>query len=174
MKRCFKCGVEKRLFEFYAHKQMADGHLNKCKECAKQDVRKHRSENIERLLEYQRNRIIPEYKLKQNLLRQRTAEGRKIHNEANRIWGAKNRQKKRAHLKVHRALLSGDLVRMPCEVCGHIDGVEGHHEDYSKPLSVNWLCDRHHKARHREINRERWRSEKDQTSSRSVRCEIRP
>lgn len=53
---------------------------------------------------------------------------------------------------VQRALKRGTLVRQNCEVCGRAP-VEAHHDDYSKPLAVRWLCRRHHQLAHGEIRR---------------------
>lgn len=51
MKKCFKCGIEKDLSDFYIHPQMKDGHLNKCKDCCKKES-KQREENLRKDLNW--------------------------------------------------------------------------------------------------------------------------
>ena len=58
MKVCRECSQEKPLSEFYKQAKMADGHLNKCIECVKARVAKHREDNIERVQEYDRKRSL--------------------------------------------------------------------------------------------------------------------
>ena len=55
-------------------------------------------------------------------------------------------EENRAHARVHNALAAGKLTRKPCEVCGA--KAHAHHDDYSKPLDVRWLCPVHHKMVH--------------------------
>jgi hypothetical protein len=45
-KVCFKCNIDQPLSEYYKHKAMGDGHLNKCKTCTKSDsVKRHHEKN---------------------------------------------------------------------------------------------------------------------------------
>lgn len=53
----------------------------------------------------------------------------------------------KAHRKVRRAISRGELERKPCEVCGE-EPADAHHDDYSKPLQVRWLCREHHIEEH--------------------------
>lgn len=55
----------------------------------------------------------------------------------------KERQKRLAREKVQRALRSGKIKREPCLICGN-EISEAHHEDYTKPLEIIWLCKEHH------------------------------
>lgn len=59
-----------------------------------------------------------------------------------KVWRVNNREKLSAHSKVKRAVANGLLIRsLICEQCKTDKGImEGHHEDYSKPLEVQWLC----------------------------------
>jgi hypothetical protein len=65
-------------------------------------------------------------------------------------WSRSNPEKRRAQKMVETAVRTGKLPRSPCERCGSLKA-EAHHEDYSKPLDVSWLCRKHHLARHREL-----------------------
>jgi ribosomal protein S27AE len=137
-KACFKCKTVKPLLEFYKHSQMADGYLNKCKKCAKADVHKHRSENLEKVRQYDRNRANRSERIKAGV-------------ELTRIWRAQDQRRQKAHGMVYRAIKSGKLIRKPCCKCGEQKSL-AHHEDYDKPLDVMWLCQPCHKQRHKEIN----------------------
>ena len=136
-KECFKCKSVKPLDEFYKHSTMADGHLNKCKECAKNDVSNNRNQNLEKYRAYDRTRgKIPE-RIKANT-------------EITRAWRAEDKRRNVAHSSVARAIRSGELIRKPCSRCGEAKSV-AHHEDYDKPLEVVWLCQPCHKQRHKEL-----------------------
>lgn len=58
----------------------------------------------------------------------------------------------RARRSSFAAIKDGTLIRKPCEVCGD-EKVDGHHDDYSKPLDVRWLCRKHHILEHRREHR---------------------
>ena len=138
MKQCFKCLRTLSIDEFYAHPRMADGHLNKCKECTKRDVRHTNDENWIKRAEYEKERSKrPERKLA--ALRYQASQRER------------EPQKTKARSAVRRAVKSGGLVRKPCEVCGTTEKVEAHHEDYSKPLDVRWLCFAHHRMNHDQV-----------------------
>lgn len=65
-----------------------------------------------------------------------------------RRYRENNPDRHAAHLAVRNALRRGEIARQPCEVCAEPLS-EAHHDDYSKPLSVRWLCKPHHLAEHR-------------------------
>ena len=79
--------------------------------------------------------------------------GGKPEREGKRRWQRANREKRAAHKAVEYAVLRGDLKRQPCVRCGSEDRVVAHHDDYSRPLDVMWLCWPCHVERHREIGR---------------------
>lgn len=88
----------------------------------------------------------------------------KVRKEKNKLWQhdhyMKNQEQKleasrsynksekgRASQMLRDAVRQGKIKRQPCEVCNEPEA-QGHHDDYSKPLEVRWLCARHHRENH--------------------------
>lgn len=148
MKLCFKCRREKPLTEFYRHPRMGDGHLGKCKDCTRTDVRSNR---LSRRTYYSHYDMV---RYQENPSRQRRVNEYAALHPARCAafrtkWDVKNPKAKRAHAMVRNAVRSGVLKRLPCERCGSAGRVHGHHHlGYNHPLVVTWLCPRCHERAH--------------------------
>ena len=144
MKFCPDCSTEKPASEFYADRSRADGLWNRCKACE----RARRKQPHIRSAHNAHNRAWdarnPERR--KAMVADWMRRNRDKMNEYFARWRRANLTKAAAHAKVHRAIKRGLLTRLPCEVCGQ--KAHAHHEDYSKPLAVRWLCKLHHKAVH--------------------------
>lgn len=95
-----------------------------------------------------------------DLLKRRTAMRPQVrYGEDNHFYRGGPKASDPAHNKVEKAVKRGDLIPQPCEACGaeyeFKDGrraVQAHHDDYSKPLDVRWLCQRCHHEEHKEAS----------------------
>jgi hypothetical protein len=59
-------------------------------------------------------------------------------------WREENPAKVEAHRRVFVEVRASRLLKLPCQICGNPQRVHAHHDDYSKPLMVLWLCVKHH------------------------------
>ena len=136
-KMCKACRQEKALDQFSKHRLSRDGHRHQCKPCARQSLEtKRESTEAERVAK-----------------KARAAQPfRKI---ANRVavadWTRRNPAAVHARAELNRAVRRGLVKKAAhCEAagCSRSSGLQGHHHDYREPLSVAWLCARHHRRLH--------------------------
>src|SRR3990167_620584 len=136
-KRCFVCNVVKSLSDFYPHPNMGDGHLGKCKDCSRlQALKRYRMlrDTNPRWVEKERQR------------------GRE---KARRVYRNSYRQrrdplKRAARVLLGNAVRGGKLTRPKlCDACGKRCRPTAHHENYERPLEVEWLCTSCHGRRNR-------------------------
>ena len=125
-KRCGTCGEVKSSPEFHKRAASVDGLAARCKKC-QQAYDFARRDDPDR--KAHREAMSPKYAHKRT--------------EYNGEWRKRNPEKYKAHCKVTYALKKGTLTKGVCEECG-TDVVEAHHDDYTKPLEVRWLCAKHH------------------------------
>lgn len=146
-RQCKSCREFRSIDEFYACNRV------RCKECVKAAAREYRQNNIERVRAYDRVRgLDPQRKAE---VKTRAPRYKDRHAAWVRANNEENPERRAARVAVGNAIRDGKLKVQPCERCGYAVGVHAHHEDYSKPLDVTWLCSRCHGERHREINEEK-------------------
>lgn len=126
-KKCFKCGQVFPLSEFYKHPQTADGHLNKCKTCTKNDAVKHYSVKS---------------KDEEWFKRERERGREKYHR-----LGYKNKEynHKTRNLNKEEGSTSVKLRARGIDT----KGLEAHHWNYNKPNSVILLSPKAHHRLHK-------------------------
>lgn len=129
---CSRCKQAKDSKEFYKDKRRKTGLYSSCKRCHQDHWA-----SPNKLSFQTRASCMKEWKRK----------NRDKYREIMARWKEKSKEKISAHQKIYRELRMGRISKEPCVDCGSMN-VHAHHEDYSKPMSVIWLCAKHHKQRH--------------------------
>ncbi len=122
----------------------------------------YRAANHERLAEQKREwyRANAE-RIREKARRRRREDGDALREINRRVVRRTPRSPEKEHARqiVADAIRRGDIHPSPCEVCGEQDRrshdgkrlVQAHHDDYSKPLEVRWLCVDCHAFHHRRV-----------------------
>ncbi len=146
MNACKKCLIEKQESEFVKNATCKGGRSSTCRSChaiAKKVYAK--TDNAKRLkVVWARSEAGLDSAKKSNA---KPARLQAINQNVKR-WNKENPVKKGAQNKVAMAITSGALVAGCCEDCGETKA-QAHHDDYSKPLTVRWLCAYHHSQWHK-------------------------
>jgi len=146
-KKCSKCNKELPVSEFYKRE---GGRLRSaCKACTciatGSWIEKNKEKHcllVKRYYETNKERINKKAKE-----RMKSPGAKRMHAKAVKKWIRKNKHKKRCQNNLNDALRYGKIEKGKCAVCGKNE-VHGHHQDYTEPLDVIWLCPQHHKDIH--------------------------
>ena len=135
MKTCRQCGERKELAEYYRRSATADGYFGKCKVCVSLDAKARRQDPR------CRDRL-----LAQDIEAHRRWRKANPEEAANRVreYRLANREKKRAWNMVANYLENPGA----CSQCNSTGHIHAHHDDYTKPLEVRWLCVACHSQHH--------------------------
>jgi len=83
-----------------------------------------------------------------------TDKGKQAKRRGGGAWIERNKEKRLAQNKLNNAQrYDPSLNPKPCVRCGS-SKTHAHHEDYTRPLDVIWLCPAHHAERHRELRQQ--------------------
>lgn len=151
-----KCSTCRRLQDerfFALDTTHVTGHARVCRVCHSVYARQHYQKNRAKTLVREKQRYANDPSVHLTYLKEwrKTAVGKASRNKELIEQRKKFPEKYAAYQAVQRALRTKKLVQGPCSVCGSTVMIHAHHEDYSKPFEVIWLCRKHHQERHKEL-----------------------
>ena len=138
---CTRCGVEQPLSDFEKRSNRPSGRGSRCRECMRKRTKVYYSEHVNERRAHARRygRLVPK-----DRKRYRTLTSREVME--------RYPEKERARRTLRNAVQKGHIAKPgSCTVCGCVPRrhLHGHHDDYSRPLDVSWLCHDCHMLRHR-------------------------
>jgi hypothetical protein len=174
MKVCKDCKELLPLEYFYNNRSYADGKQSNCKkchsvkqkECYNKNIEKRRASSREYRQKHREERAKQDKIYKLNNLdrcREVVREWHKNNKEylylKRKEYYEKNKKemvrkkvesgRNKVYCMVRYYLKKGTLVKPEiCPYCGQKKVIHGHHEDYSKPLEVDWSCSLCHKSKY--------------------------
>ena len=144
MLACRVCKVEKPESDFYV------SDLKRCKECVKISVKQNREKNKDYYLAFDKQRANLPHRVRARKEYAQTEAGKAARKKAGTAYIKRYPMKYAAHVIFGNAVRDGRIEKQTeCSVCGSTEKIEGHHDDYTKPLDVRWLCEKCHKEWHR-------------------------
>jgi hypothetical protein len=147
MKTCKRCNTEKPLDAFYVHSQMADGHLNICKECVKARVAIYDKQPHVKERDRIRRRGGRDQKHVARMRAYRKNNSQRI--KEYKAGYFREQRKRKANYAISNGLRDGKIIRPnKCEKCGKQCQPQAHHPNYDEPLNVQWLCSKCHGQAH--------------------------
>lgn len=113
----------------------------------KEELKRHRK-MVTRLYRAKNKDKFAQYEITKAEKLQESSELKRKRQEARKRYQLKHPDKKKAQIKASNWIRLGKIKKCPCIICGE-KKAHGHHNDYSKPLELTWLCQEHHQAWHR-------------------------
>jgi hypothetical protein len=139
MKPCSSCKEILPLTMFCKFKRSKDGLHYYCRPCksehSKREYKKHREDYFRRCIAWRT-----------------TENGKKSMRNSYVKQRGSMPEKYKARYLLNAAVRQGVILKPgSCTICGSVAKLAAHHEDYTKPLQVEWMCYPCHTSHHAQI-----------------------
>ena len=154
-KACKTCGKVKPFTDFYRDRRLRSSYFTECKVCTRLRNVAWRKVNPERHAASKKawqKANIELVSIDQKLWKKKNSD--KVQ-EVKQRYAKRHPEKIQCWRVVNSAVRIGKIVKKPCIKCGITEDIHAHHEDYTQPHQITWLCRKHHTELHNKLRNRR-------------------